>query len=141
MKLSHLFALIILALVISACTTGKVNYKINDQGQIVVEKTAEGEVAIRGDAANASSEAAEFEKNMTIKVMYGKYLGLIEKGDFEGAKKLRIEIEVLRGKVASTPDTPVLTPSVVTPLPKNGKEDPYEDPQTKMKRVAKKKKK
>lgn len=110
--MNKLFFVVIIAvaLIATACTTGKINYKINDQGQMVVEKTDDGKFAIRGSASDASSEAAEYEKNMTIKVMYQHYLSLIEKGDFEGAKKLRIEIEVLKNKIPSTPDTPVIIP-------------------------------
>jgi len=110
MKYSQLLFAILIALMFSACTTGKISYKINDQGQMVVEKTVDGEFAIRGSASEASYEAAEFEKNMTITVMYRKYLSLLEKGDFENAKKVRIEIEVLKSKIPSTPDTPVIVP-------------------------------
>ena len=127
---------LITILFLSACTSGKINYRIDDQGRMVVDKTAPNEFAIRGSASDATSEAVEYEKNMTIKVMYNKYLDLLEKRDFENAKKLRIEIEVLKGKVNSTPDTPIYTTS---PPPKTTTEDPNEDPQTKMKRIAKRK--
>lgn len=127
---------LITILFLSACTSGKINYVIDDQERMVVKKTVAGEFAIRGNASDASKEAMEFEKNMTIKVMYGKYLSLLEKGDFENAKKIRIEIEILKGKISSTPDTPIHTTS---PPPKTITEDPNEDTQTKMKRIAKRK--
>lgn len=127
---------LITILFFSACTSGKINYRIDDQGRMVVDKTVPNEFAIRGNASDASSEAVEYEKNMTIKVMYNRYLSLLEKGNYENAKKLRVEIEILKGKITSTPDTPIYTTS---PPPKTITEDPNEDPQTKMKRIAKRK--
>jgi len=90
---------VILAIISSGCTTAKVNYKINSQGNLVVEQTVEGQHGISDNAVSASRDAADFEKNMVVKAMWKKYLQLIEKGKITEAQKILIEIKKISGEM------------------------------------------
>lgn len=90
---------VILAIIGSGCSTAKVNYKINSQGNLVVEQTVEGQHGISDNAVSASRDAADFEKNMVIKAMWKKYLAIIEQGKISEAEKLLIEIKKASGEI------------------------------------------
>lgn len=90
---------VILTIIGIGCSTAKVNFRTDNQGNMVVEQTETGKHAISDNAVSASRDAADFEKNMVVKAMWKKYLSLVEKGEISKAQKILIEIKKISGEM------------------------------------------
>ena len=100
MKKSIMILMFVSVAMVCGCTSAKVNYKIDNQGNMVVEKTEDGKHGISDDAPTASYDAATYERNMSIKLMWKKYGQLIETGKYQEAGKLLKIIKNINGEEA-----------------------------------------